>query len=277
MSRMQPEPVGAKCPGHGKPRLVFAGPVPVYAGAGMAKCRPPRGATVIDLAGQMVPSVLTYGISVPELASRYVRVQWDDHGMPTLTAEEWGARASALRRTRKPVMVGCAGGHGRTGTALAILGHFLRAFPAKDTDPIMHVRSVYCPEAVETAGQVAYVKAMTGRATAAQGSLGHGYSGKFASLCPHKIDGDWCNLDAGHQGDHDTRPRAVLVKAGLAPASEAKAAKAATGSSATTTVTPLSAAIGPSKWCRVDVRCMARDGHSGPCVNAVGDYITKGK
>ena len=50
--------------------------------------------------------------------------------------------------------VGCLGGHGRTGTALACLA-ILTGHPAADA--VAWVRANYCPEAVETVGQEAFI------------------------------------------------------------------------------------------------------------------------
>jgi protein-tyrosine phosphatase len=52
------------------------------------------------------------------------------------------------------VEVGCKGGNGRTGTALAILA-MLTGHPAADA--IAWVRASYCPKAVETDDQEAFI------------------------------------------------------------------------------------------------------------------------
>ena len=287
-SVLQPKAVGTKCPSHlGAARLVFAAPVPVYAGGMHA--RSPRGATVVDLAGQLAPTVMAWGFSIPGFTSRYVRVHWADHSTPDLTVNDWQTLTAALRDINAPIMVGCMGGHGRTGTTLAILGHFLRAYPDATTDPIAHVRAFYCPEAVETNGQVEYIKAMTGRATECKGSIGTVSGGSGSALCPVKIKDEWCNLDSGHNGAHDTRKRPVLIALGLAGS---KGSKGKNKDKATDTAyqaaqafldaqpynvkakAQLSAALAPATFCRKTVECLARAGHAGPCVNVVGDAIT---
>jgi len=265
----------AKCPGHNTARLVFAGPVPVWAGAGMGKgCTPPKGSTVLDLAGQFAPTVYSIGITIPGMTTRYVRVSWPDHGTPDLDVAEWQSIATALRATRAPIFTGCMGGHGRTGTALAILGHFLRAFPDKGTDPIAHVRSVYCPEAVESTEQVEYVKAITGRETACKGSY-KVFKGSTTgpSLCTYKVDGEWCNRDAGHTGPCDTRSRADLIKAGLTGKGKRTEADFYSTSAPSGTVTPLSASSLPATWCHKDTRCNLPAGHGGPCISVLGEAI----
>jgi protein-tyrosine phosphatase len=67
--------------------------------------------------------------------------------LPTLT-EAW-RRAAAER-----VEIACAGGHGRTGTALACLA-ILDGVPSAEA--VAFVREHYDPHAVETSGQRRYV------------------------------------------------------------------------------------------------------------------------
>jgi hypothetical protein len=85
-------------------------------------------------------------------------VDWPDFGVPA----DPGAVAEALRavlqraRAGQHVEVGCLGGHGRTGTALACLA-VLAGHPAGDA--VAWVRSGYCAKAVETPGQEAFIAA----------------------------------------------------------------------------------------------------------------------
>ena len=53
------------------------------------------------------------------------------------------------------VEIGCLGGHGRTGTALACLA-VLAGTPAAEA--VAWVRGAYCPKAVETDAQRAFVE-----------------------------------------------------------------------------------------------------------------------
>ena len=83
-------------------------------------------------------------------------VDWPDFGVP----ESPGAVAEALKaileraRSGQDIEVGCLGGHGRTGTALACLA-VLAGHPALDA--VAWARSSYCREAVETPEQEAFV------------------------------------------------------------------------------------------------------------------------
>ena len=61
-------------------------------------------------------------------------------------------------RSGQDVEVGCLGGHGRTGTALACLA-VLTGHPSRDA--VAWVRSSYCAKAVETQGQEAFVAALS--------------------------------------------------------------------------------------------------------------------
>lgn len=86
-------------------------------------------------------------------------VDWPDFGVPADTRAVAGALWTVLERARagEHVEVGCLGGHGRTGTALACLA-VLTGYPA--VDAVAWVRSGYCEQAVETPGQEAFVAAL---------------------------------------------------------------------------------------------------------------------
>jgi protein-tyrosine phosphatase len=83
-------------------------------------------------------------------------LDWPDFGVPDDPALVVAALRSLLGRARtgEPVEVGCLGGHGRTGTALACLA-ILAGLSAADA--VAWVRAKYCPKAVETTGQEAFV------------------------------------------------------------------------------------------------------------------------
>ena len=81
---------------------------------------------------------------------------WQDFGVPdrdALTASL--ERLLARARSGDLVEVGCLGGHGRTGTALACLAVLTGAPPDAAVD---WVRANYCPDAVETTEQRAFVE-----------------------------------------------------------------------------------------------------------------------
>lgn len=91
-------------------------------------------------------------------------VDWPDFGVPANTEVVVEALRAVLQRARsgQDVEVGCIGGHGRTGTALACLA-VLAGHPANDA--IAWVRSAYCAKAVETPEQEAFVAALPHHST----------------------------------------------------------------------------------------------------------------
>jgi hypothetical protein len=83
-------------------------------------------------------------------------LDWPDFGLPGDVAGLHAALTGLLDRARsgERVEVGCLGGHGRTGTALACLA-VLVGTPADRA--VAWVRSNYCSRAVETDAQRAFV------------------------------------------------------------------------------------------------------------------------
>lgn len=89
-------------------------------------------------------------------------LDWPDFGVPDDSRPVVAALRSVRDRARagEQVELGCLGGHGRTGTALACLAVLAGHEP---TGAVAWVRAAYCPQAVETAGQEAFVAAFRGR------------------------------------------------------------------------------------------------------------------
>jgi hypothetical protein len=87
-------------------------------------------------------------------------LDWPDLGVPADAAELRATLQSVLDRARngERVEIGCLGGHGRTGTALAVLA-VLTGHPADDA--VAWVRTAYCPQAVETPEQEAFVEGLS--------------------------------------------------------------------------------------------------------------------
>src|SRR5882757_6374955 len=88
-------------------------------------------------------------------------LDWPDFGVPESTEDVSAALRSVLDRAHagQRVEIGCLGGHGRTGTALACLA-ILTGHPARGA--VDWVRAVYCASAVETPEQEAFVAAYHG-------------------------------------------------------------------------------------------------------------------
>lgn len=82
----------------------------------------------------------------------YSHLDWPDFGVPTDPGRLRDALEDVLARARcgETVEIGCLGGHGRTGTALACLAVLTGTSP---TEAVAWVRSNYCEKAVETDAQ----------------------------------------------------------------------------------------------------------------------------
>ncbi|WP_320068488.1 protein phosphatase [Micromonospora sp. RTGN7] len=93
----------------------------------------------------------------PAPAWTHRRVRWPDFLLPVDRADALDALGEALRRAYagERVEVACAGGIGRTGTALAALA-VLDGLPAADA--VAWVREHYHPRAVETPWQRRWVR-----------------------------------------------------------------------------------------------------------------------
>ncbi|MGI9594561.1 MAG: protein-tyrosine phosphatase family protein [Acidimicrobiales bacterium] len=78
-------------------------------------------------------------------------IEWPDFGLPADQDALVNSLAALLARARRGenVEVGCLGGHGRTGTAIACLA----ALTGVAQDPVEWVRAGYCAQAVETDDQ----------------------------------------------------------------------------------------------------------------------------
>lgn len=85
------------------------------------------------------------------------QVAWPDFGLPPDVAGLRSALVDLLDRSRAgdEVELGCLGGHGRTGTALACLAVLTGTPPA---DAVDWVRAHYCDRAVETDAQRSFVE-----------------------------------------------------------------------------------------------------------------------
>lgn len=88
-----------------------------------------------------------------------IKIEWRDYGVPDLSTGDWNKILKAIQKEGRNVVVACVGGHGRTGTTLAILAGL---FGATKTDPVSWVRKRYCVKAVENIDQEEYVEIITG-------------------------------------------------------------------------------------------------------------------
>jgi hypothetical protein len=86
----------------------------------------------------------------------HAHLDWPDFGVPAAPEPAVPALRDLLLRARlgQRVEIGCLGGHGRTGTALAWLAVLTGEAPDR---AVSWVRDNYCPDAVETDEQEAFV------------------------------------------------------------------------------------------------------------------------
>jgi hypothetical protein len=107
-------------------------------------------------------AALISGCTSTPAASRPGRILLDlrDFGGPADPGEVLAALRDVLARAQagEHVEIGCRGGHGRSGTALACLALLCDHPP---TDAVAWVRTNDCASAVETAEHAAFVAALS--------------------------------------------------------------------------------------------------------------------
>ncbi|MFD8572132.1 protein-tyrosine phosphatase family protein [Streptomyces sp. NPDC059639] len=100
--------------------------------------------------------VYLLGQQPPPVEWEFTWLRWPDFRLPADRRRAREVLADAWRRSAEQrVEVACAGGRGRTGTALACLA-VLDGVPAPDA--VAYVRRHYAPHAVETPWQKRYVR-----------------------------------------------------------------------------------------------------------------------
>ena len=105
-----------------------------------------------------------------------VAIDWPDGGTPKLSRRWWEMLSSRLVKMEGHVAVNCYGGHGRTGTFLAIIACLLDEVPFS-VCPVEWIRDkMGCDEQVETYSQCDYIERMTGRKVTAEASQMGGYA-----------------------------------------------------------------------------------------------------
>lgn len=159
------------CVRHAAPITVHRDPDGFALTAGAFETPEPLGSPVLSLDPSKRDRVLT---GLPGFKPTRIKLTWADMTVPHYTRDDWEWLAGRLRKLPR-LHVHCRAGHGRTGTALAILATLWDMVP-RDTDPVAWIRERYCPNAVETAAQIAYVARITGRTVTAAPSLGAGSS-----------------------------------------------------------------------------------------------------
>lgn len=99
----------------------------------------------------------------------FLAIDWPDGSTPNLGAKWWETFVIELAKLEGDVVFYCYGGHGRTGTAAAIISELAGLTPKKG-DPVNWLRSIYCEKAVESNSQLDYFEHVTGRTTKAVAS-----------------------------------------------------------------------------------------------------------
>lgn len=135
---------------------------------------------VLDLADGVKPAVNianpTPGLAAfaAKYATTVMKISWPDMGIPKWTKEMWTDLVAAIIADKaiKSVYICCMGGHGRTGTAAAIIGSMLHVIPENEC-PVEWLRTTYCKSVVESASQLTYIEDMTGRKVKAQAAKGY--------------------------------------------------------------------------------------------------------
>jgi hypothetical protein len=105
-------------------------------------------------------------IPIPELAQyeeyncqyKEIQLDWPDYGVINLPREFWVKLLTYLEENEKKMLVMCTGGHGRTGTALAVM--MTMALEYTPEMAINWIHRHYCKEAIETSGQKEYIYRM---------------------------------------------------------------------------------------------------------------------
>ena len=96
----------------------------------------------------------------PHLTHRLrIDFNWPDMSALHLPKQFWMDLIQHCKTNKYDIHVACHGGHGRTGTVLAILAGLMGVTKA---DPVEFIRNKYCKRAVESASQISLVQKITG-------------------------------------------------------------------------------------------------------------------
>jgi hypothetical protein len=105
-------------------------------------------------------------IPIPELEEfeemncqfKEIQLDWPDYSVIRMPREFWAKLLKYLEDNKLRMLVFCTGGHGRTGTALAVMMTMVLNYTPKQA--IEWVRKNYCDEAIETTMQEFYIEQM---------------------------------------------------------------------------------------------------------------------
>ena len=204
--------------------LFRSGNVAVYGGGSSRKVdtKAPEIQVVLDLAG--ITSIGKGGSEFPKSwrIAKHTKpllvldLYITDYQPPSYSKEFWAdlwldlvdeaARQGKTEDSPLGVIATCSGGHGRTGTVLAILAHVSGIVQPLD-DAAMFVRKHYCEEAIESESQLSYLKEKIGIKTVALARQGVAYqhgttTPNLPATIPPKQDG-LAKTSAKEGGNHD--------------------------------------------------------------------------
>jgi len=158
--------------------------VPYHGGGTMRDLVICEGHLMIAMTSIDVDIVKLYNFKAPQLLrgnNPVVRISWPDYDVPALDHQFWLDLIEVINRKWAAheitgVTACCVGGHGRTGTALAILAGLTGACKS---DPVLFIRKHYCKKVVESESQVKYIEEMTGIKVEAKPNKTFGYQSSF--------------------------------------------------------------------------------------------------
>jgi hypothetical protein len=137
---------------------VFVDPVSkvvINAGGSMRKVKPEANDLLIDCGADFMSSSFP---SVKKNKNPVVEIDIPNGNVPNLDLKFWKDLVKVIRYEKKDVLIACVGGHGRTGTCLAILAALM--LPEAKENPIIYIREHYCKKAVENTKQYNYIKTL---------------------------------------------------------------------------------------------------------------------
>lgn len=147
-------------------------------------------ALYIDLQGRILGRIeVRCNLEAAQILDPYIAtetpslsIDWPDYGVPHFGRKWWHKLAESIRRVEGKVIVTCLGGHGRTGTCIAILAKLLGLVP-DGACPVEWLRALYCKSVVESWSQIEYIEKILEIKVAAKPRLGF-YDGEsvFAAL-----------------------------------------------------------------------------------------------
>lgn len=132
----------------------------------------------------------------------FIGIDWPDYHIPDLDYDWWRTLVDDILRIEGDqvnVAMGCTGGHGRTGTALAILLGLL--YPdAKDDCVVEFIRKKYCDKVVESWAQIQYIEEVTALKVKARPSWANNRQSKAWSWDEYELGAKSESDDAAAQG-----------------------------------------------------------------------------